>query len=438
MTDTIQALVHTTDDPRALEELYRAALRRGEAAAFAAALRARYARAPDHPLYAAWYYRLQDAPERDAEGNPRIAWRTALPLALLNSLIFALLANDRFVFADGLPYLLLLWSPLVALLVGLYLSREFPGARGRMLPALGSVVAVGAYVLALAWWRAGATYRTLMVVHLPLLAWLGVGLGVLGWRSGARERFAALIKTLEIALTGGVLGAGMAAFAIITVGLFAALGVDLPEWALQTLFAGGAGAVPVIAVAVALQPQRPMLAQRFEQGLGRLVPILMRLLLPLTLLVLVIYLCFIPFNFMGPFRQRDLLIVYNVMLFAVMALLVGATPVREEDLPARYHGWLRMALLAVAGLSVVIGFYALAAVLYRTWSGGLTPNRLTVIGWNVINLGLLIALLFQQWRTDAQAWIVALQRVVSIALVIYGAWTLVLVLLMPWLFRGVS
>lgn len=436
MANSIQELTLSSDDPRTLEGMYREALHQGKADSFAAAMVSRYQRAPDNPLYAAWYYRLQARPLDSETEEGHIAWRTALPLALLAGLLFALLADARFTFNDGAPYLLLFWSPIVAVLVYLFLLLENPAYRLRALPALGGVLAAGVYIFALSLWRAGENYHILMLFHLPLLAWIGVGLGMLGWASSARERFAALIKTVEIGITGGVFGAGVAAFAIITVGLFAALGLNMPEWAMQALFAGGAGLVPVIAVVVAFQPKRQMLEQRFEQGLGRLVPILMRLLLPLTLLVLVVYLCFIPFNVMGPFRQRELLIVYNVMLFAVMVLLVGATPVRASDLPARYHSWLRMAILAVAGLSVVISLYALAAVGYRTWLGGLTPNRLTVIGWNTINIGLLIALLYRQWRDGRPEWIDSLQRVVSIALVIYSGWALFLVLAIPFLFRG--
>jgi hypothetical protein len=251
---------------------------------------ARYQAAPDNLLYAAWYYRLQPRPEDSETDAGHIAWRTALPLALISGLLFALLANSRFTFADGAPYLLLFWSPIVALLIYVFLMAENPDYRRRALPALSGMAAVGVYVFAMSSWRAGEIYHILMLFHLPLLAWIGVGFGLLGWGSSARERFAALIKSLEIGITGGVFGIGVGAFAVITVGLFSALGVELPEWALQSLFAGGAGLVPVIALAVAFQPKRPILAQRFEQGLGRLVPILMRLLLPLTLLVLVIYL----------------------------------------------------------------------------------------------------------------------------------------------------
>ncbi|MEZ4835311.1 MAG: hypothetical protein R2873_25530 [Caldilineaceae bacterium] len=129
-------------------------------------------------------------------------------------------------------------------------------------------MAAGAYVFALATWRAGQTYQILMLFHLPLLAWIGVGFGMLGWGSSPRERFAALIKSVEIGITGGVFGIGVGAFAMITVGLFSALGLDLPEWVLQALFAGGAGLVPVIALAVAFQPKQAVLAQRFEQDWG--------------------------------------------------------------------------------------------------------------------------------------------------------------------------
>jgi hypothetical protein len=437
MFSITQSTALGSDDPRGLEEAYRMAVRQGDADSFAAAIVERYQDRPDNPLYAAWYYRLQGLGRDGETVEAGIAWRTAAPLALLTGLIFAVLLGSRFTFDDGAPYLMLLWSPIVAMLVYAFLMGENAAARRRALPALGGVLAAGIYVFTVSVWLSGETYRILMILHLPLLAWLGVGLGLIGWRSSARERFAGLVKSLEIGITGGVFGIAVGIFAMITVGLFEALNQQLPEWAMQILFGGAAGLVPVTAVAVAYHPQRGVLAQRFEQGLGRLVPILMRLLLPLTLLVLIVYLCFIPFNFMGPFRNRELLIVYNVMLFAVMGLLVGATPVRENDLAEHTQDWLRRAILAVAALSVVISLYALAAVVTRTWLDGFTANRVTVIGWNTINIGLLLTLLYRQWRDGRAAWVSSFQSVVSAGLVVYAVWTLALALAIPFLFQGV-
>ncbi len=161
----------------------------------------------------------------------------------------------------------------------------------------------------------------------------------------------------------------------------------------------------------------------------------MRVLLPLTLGVLMIYLGFIPFRFWEPFQNRDVLIVYNVMLFAVIALLAGATPIRPATLAPGLRVWLRRGLIAVALLTVVVSLYALAAIVYRTWEGGITLNRLTVIGWNAINIALLSLLLLRQRRAGEHNWPQAMQSAFGVGMPIYVGWALFVVLALPWLFR---
>jgi hypothetical protein len=161
----------------------------------------------------------------------------------------------------------------------------------------------------------------------------------------------------------------------------------------------------------------------------------MRVLLPLTLLVLVVYLAFIPLRFWEPFQNRDVLIIYNVMLFAVMALLVGATPIKPAALTPRLGLWLRRCLIAVALLATLVSLYALAAIAYRTWEGGVTLNRLTILGWNLINIGILVGLLLRQVRADRNTWAAALQAAFGMGMPVYVAWALFVVLAMPWVFR---
>jgi hypothetical protein len=165
-----------------------------------------------------------------------------------------------------------------------------------------------------------------------------------------------------------------------------------------------------------------------------LVALLMRILLPLTVLVLLVYLFFIPFNFRAPFDNRDVLIIYNGMLFAVVVLLVGATPVSLADISPRLARWLRLGIITVAALALIISLYALAAILYRTALDRLTPNRLTFIGWNVVNIGLLFLVLFFQARAKAGRWLQGLYRAYSAGTVAYAVWTLIVVLAIPWLF----
>jgi hypothetical protein len=205
----------------------------------------------------------------------------------------------------------------------------------------------------------------------------------------------------------------------------------------RLFFAGGGGLIPVIATAVIYNPTVPPAGQPFDEGLSKLVALLMRVLLPLTLLVLVIYLGFIPFNFREPFDNRQVLVIYNGMLFAVIALLVGATPVSLAGTSPRLARWLRWGIVAVAALALLVSLYALSAILYRTALDRLTPNRLAFIGWNVINIALLFLVLLFQARDRTGQWLHGLYRAYSAGTVAYALWTVVVILAVPWLF-GIS
>jgi len=148
-----------------------------------------------------------------------------------------------------------------------------------------------------------------------------------------------------------------------------------------------------------------------------------------------VYVFLIPFNFMEPFNQRDVLIVYNALLFAIMGLLMGATPIRPDELEPNMQRWLRNGILAVAILGTLISIYALAAIVYRTFEGGMTINRLAVIGWNAINIGILITLIVKQFKDGQERWVESLQKVFSLGTNFYVIWGVFLVVAIPLLFR---
>jgi hypothetical protein len=272
-----------------------------------------------------------------------------------------------------------------------------------------------------------------MMIHLPLLAVAAVAIKVLGSRRDLTDRFAFLLKAIEVCVVGGVYVVVGGIFAAITFGLFQAIGVELEVEIARLLIAAGGGAITVLAVATVYDPRFGPAAQRLEQGLGRIVPTMFRLLLPLALCVLVVYLFVIPFNFMVPFHSREVLIVYNAMLFGIVGLLLGATPLRTEGLHKTHHRLLRAGYVTVAALAVVVSVYALSATVFRTAQGGITINRLTVIGWNLINIGLLVLLIVRA-VCRREAWVPAVQSAFALGAAVYVAWTLFLVLATPWMF----
>ena len=221
----------------------------------------------------------------------------------------------------------------------------------------------------------------------------------------------------------------------ITFGMFAALNVTIPDLWMRLVIAGGYGLLPTLAVATIYDPIVAPSAQDFTQGLSKFIATMMRLLLPLTLAVLVVYVFVIPFNFMEPFKQREVLIVYNLMLFGIMGLLLGATPIRPKELSPEMQKWLRSGILAVAILAALISIYAMSATVYRTVQWGITVNRLTVIGWNTINIGILAGLIIKQFKAGAEKWVESLQQVFSFGTNFYFAWGLFLIVAMPLIFR---
>lgn len=423
-------------NPQQLEAIYQVARQSDQIGTFRNALIARYETAPDNVLLAAWYYRLKNGAE-DAPKPARTNWLIAVPLSIVTGLIFWALSDvENLLVHDLLPHLLLWWSPVATMSALIYMAITARTQFTRAAVLAFSLLVAAAYAILVTpafgqeW--AGEQYLTVAAIHIPLLCWGALGVMALGQRtSSAADRFAFLIKSIEVAIVAGLyLLAGMA-FGGITIGMFAALSIELPEVLLRLIAAGGFGLLPVMALATVYDPSAPPSAQDFSQGLSRFIATLMRLLLPLTLIVLVIYLLVIPFNFRAPFENRDVLIVYNAMLFAIVGLLVGATPIRAEDLSPKLQRVMRNGILAVAGLAVLVSVYALAAVVHRTLQGELTLNRLTVIGWNAINIGILITLIVTQLRTGREQWTETLQLVFSRATIVYLAWGIFLLVAPP-------
>lgn len=441
--DTVSALAK---DAEQLEQVYKTACEKGEYNAFKQAIDDRYTAVPDNLLYAAWFYRLKQTAIQVKASV--VSWSWAVPLAIINGFLFWLLSDDAlFIITiegfrgstqDFLPVIALLGASITAVFVLIYLTAV--GRKSWRLSILIAVIllAAGFYVL-LTYPQTGIglfqeQYLILMMMHLPLLAWAGVGGFLIARHRDAINRFHFLIKSLEIVGVGGLVFGVLVVFTGITASLFVALDVDFPETVARLFLAGGAGLITVVVPAVLYNPTAMPAEQSFEQGFHKLVSFLMRALLPLTLLVLIVYLIFIPFNFRAPFDNREVLIIYNVMLFAVVALLVGSSWVNPTNLSAFMARWLRRGIIAVAALTLLVGLYALAAILYRTAIDRITPNRFAFIGWNVVNIGLLLLILIWQFRVKGGRWLDALYRAFSAGTVAYAVWTLIVILAIPWLF----
>jgi hypothetical protein len=416
------------NNPQLLEHFYRSALQAGEGEEFRHDLlhlyRLAHATAPSASaeqdlaepvdggdvLLEAWYHRLaQPLPgDPDAPAARRaIPWRLALPLCLLNGVALVLLWS---IMPSGsrlhTPFNLFLsvvcaWFLIAFITLAARRGNEPAAATGaapfeKASSSLRLPVGVGVtllllslYVILVAPHR--PAYRDLMTTTIPIISGLGVAFVVVGLRLPRRSFFAFLKKVVEALITGGVFAIAGGIFFAMMIGLFESIDVQVPYMEQIAVF--GVGLLPVLVFASVYDPTAPPLEQDFTSGIGRTVTPLLRMFLPLSALVLLVFIAYIPFNFMEPFYNREVLFVFNALLFLIVGLLVGASPVPGKAGHSALDQWIQLGMQGVALLAALVSVYALAAVVYRTGVEGLTANRLALTGWNVTNIGVLVLVL---------------------------------------------
>jgi hypothetical protein len=314
------------NDPVKLEELYQASIQAKEEGEFRNNMQAAFESSPGNLLFSAWHSRFDHLPVPKARRTTQ--WGMAIVLGIITGLVLWAISGSDMLYLGKVPYIALLWAPIATIPVLVFLSlvsrRNYVNAA---ISGIGLVVA-SVYVLLVApgLTRYQDDYLLLMAIQLPLLCWIAIGIAMLGLKSSYPNRFAFMTKSIEVMIAAGIYLSFGLAFGLITMGMFSALNVTLPDTIMRLAAAGGFGLIPILAVATMYDPIVTPEALDFSQGLSKFIFTMMRLLLPLTLIVLVIYVLVIPFNFMAPFQNRDLLIVYNVMQFAIIGLLIGVTP----------------------------------------------------------------------------------------------------------------
>ena len=211
--------------------------------------------------------------------------------------------------------------------------------------------------------------QILTVIHLPIALWLAVGAAYVGgrWRGSERRmdfvRFTGelFIYFVLIALGGGVL-MGM------TFALFQAIGIDaeplVGEWILP---AGIVGATVVAS----------WLVEAKQSVIENMAPVLTRIFSPLFALLFLAFMVTMVATGRGIDPEREILIVFDLLLVVVFALLLYSFSARD---PLARPGLNDRVQLTLVGTALVVDLLALWAVGSRISEFGFTPNRVAAMG----------------------------------------------------------
>ena len=81
----------------------------------------------------------------------------------------------------------------------------------------------------------------------------------------------------------------------------------------------------------------------------------------------------------------------------------------------------------LAGITWFLNLYALTALIARTLDFGLTPNRYTGLGWNIVTLLMLASIVIRLVQVRPDEWTGAVRESIartSILAVVWGLWVL--------------
>ena len=223
----------------------------------------------------------------------------------------------------------------------------------------------------------------LTAIHLPIALWLVVGVAYAGgdWRSD-RRRMDFIRFTGEWLIYFALLGLGGGVLMAFTAGTFKAIGLDAEGFIQSWLLPCGATAAVIVSA---------WLVEAKQSVIENMAPVLTRVFTPLFAATLLAFLAAVIWTNNGIDVERDVLILFDLLLVIVLGLLLYAISAR--DLAARPGLFDRLQLALVVS-ALIIDVMVLLAITGRITEWGFSPNKTAALGENLI---LLTNLVWSAW-----------------------------------------
>jgi hypothetical protein len=264
----------------------------------------------------------------------------------------------------------------------------------------------------------------LVLLHLPLLTWAVFGFVYIDFNLTDK------IKRIEFIRYNGDLAILMALIVIaggiltgITIGLFDAIGINIENFYMENVAIVGAVSAPIVATYI---------IKNYMVLTNRIAQIIANIFSPLVLITAVVFLVALAISGKDPYSDRDFLLIFNLMLLGVMAVIVFSI---SETSANKKQKFIEMILFILSIITVIIDLIALSAIFYRLGTFGITPNRLAVLGSNLLILGNLILIIKDLYKVNfKKVSINEVELTIAKYLPVYLVWILFVIFGFPLIF----
>lgn len=265
----------------------------------------------------------------------------------------------------------------------------------------------------------------LAYLHLPIFLWVVIGLAYTGndYRLGSK-RLAYLKFNGEFLILYAIMAISGMLLTLLTMQLFSFVGMDISEFYFKNVVLFGAAALAIVAT---------YLVSKNLKLAKNIAPFIAKIFSPLVLATLLVYLITVIWVGKNPFSDRNFLMSFNGILLCVLAVTVFSITEGSTDNNKNVSDYVNFALIVLA---LVIDSIALSAILFRLTSYGITPNRIAVLGVNIVICVHLIKIMIayvQFLRNKNGAAVI--QDAVTTYLPIYGLWAAIVTFSFPLIFK---
>ncbi|CAM4118547.1 DUF4153 domain-containing protein [Gillisia limnaea] len=264
----------------------------------------------------------------------------------------------------------------------------------------------------------------LSCIHLLLFLWGILGFAFVGGKRKNIEKRLGFLKyngdllviSALICIAGGIMTG-------ITIGLFSLLGINIEQFYFEYIVVFALPAVPILGT---------YLTQTNPHLVGKVSPVIARIFSPLVLVMLVIYLVAMVYSGKDPYNDREFLLIFNVLLIGVMAIIFFSVAGSSESDKSKPEV---IILILLSVVTILVNGIALSAILFRISELGITPNRIAVLGANLlilVNLVMVTAKLLK--ATSKKENPEGVGNVIAGYLPVYIIWAIIVAFTFPLIF----
>ncbi len=260
---------------------------------------------------------------------------------------------------------------------------------------------------------------------MPLFLWMLTGYAFAGTSLRDKQRRIQflryngdlLIMINVILLAGGTFGG-------ITLGLFSLINIDISEIFLEYIMVFGITATPLAGTYLLLN--NPSIVNKVS-------PIIARIFTPIVFVMLLIYLVAVIYTGKDPYNDREFLLLFNALLIGVLAIIFFSLSDTEKKERGRFSLFI---LIGLSLVTLIVDAIALSAIVFRITEMGITPNRIAVLGSNLLILINLSVLTWRLWRhVKNRSATHETEEAIAAFLPVYGLWFAVVSFLFPLIFN---